>query len=230
MKLIVSNLNSRVVATVTGTGTILAAPSRPVPFAEVCGYLPKATRLLDSEHIVRSLMPELDSADPAKLVAPTIQAVRGVRVAAPNALRPYSGREMFQVILATYDPHTVTSSVRGFTVSLTPDADPFVSKQFDMSKSSAESRDYWAFGETDYFNQEVIGGIGLSFLSPTTRVFLKQPREIKDVTIDDAALVAADLIKSTERVTGFIPAPSGIGGAVRLVVIDDQGLHRLSDH
>jgi hypothetical protein len=79
-----------------------------------------------------------------------------------------------------------------------------------------------AFGETDYLNHHVYGGIGRKFISPETITFLATQKSVADTECRDAVAVAMNIIEATSKATTHVPASSGIGGPVDVVILGDE--------
>jgi hypothetical protein len=215
----------RIAFTITGRGIFLATPMRPV---NVCDYVREGPRVLDIEKVVRDFLSSNQSGsladlDLSKLANLCVAAVQVFLVNHQDAgmVTVVREAELFQVVLASYDSEARISTVRNFAVTV---SDSLVvqstSPRMFVARPETPS-DYWAFGETEYTNQYVIGGIGQQFLGSVIP-FLLVERPVRDISRDTAAQVAIDLIEATSKTTALVQAPSGIGGPVDVAVIDER--------
>jgi hypothetical protein len=198
---------------------------RPV---NVCDYVREGPRVLDIEKVVRDFLSSNQSGsladlDLSKLANLCVAAVQVFLVNHQDAgmVTVVREAELFQVVLASYDSEARISTVRNFAVTV---SDSLVvqstSPRMFVARPETPS-DYWAFGETEYTNQYVIGGIGQQFLGSVIP-FLLVERPVRDISRDTAAQVAIDLIEATSKTTALVQAPSGIGGPVDVAVIDER--------
>ena len=211
----------RTVAVVTGDGVFVAPPPRG---EDPCRYLASAPRLLDMDAVVTRYLDHAGNnpahIDLAALAAACEQAVERFRAAHPEALRSYAGRAIFSVLVASYDPAAGTSLLRNFVVRV----DEFTGRAqaARMSTTGIDARDpsgVWIYGETDWVTRNVYAGAGRAFLSPATLEFLTARLPVGGTTLKSAAAVAANLLNAASRAAEIDPPPSGIGGAIRVVVV-----------
>ena len=231
-KILEPRLLNRTIATVTGVGVILDAPSRPVPLAEICQHVRNGARLLDIEAVVLGYLNSFTAAiiiatDIDELIHRCINAIHDAQVKLSSTLEPYRGREMFSVVIARYDPATRVASSQGFVIGINQQLQAVEIRRFGNHIQPGDYQDYWAFGETEYLNQNVLGGIGRQYLSPAIIRFYTVRRVVRDVTVEDAQSFAVDLIHATARTTALAPAPSGIGGAIDVVLLGADGQKHL---
>ncbi len=216
---------ARTVVVVTGDSIFVPPP--PAHTADVCRYLATAPRLLDIDAVIRALL-DRSLADPASvsiqsLGAACVRAVRRFRRLYPAALEPYVGWPIFSVIVASYDPASRTATLRDFKVRI--DAH---SKRIKLGKISQISVDMqsprrvWIYGETGYVEKYVYDGFGRRFLTPPTLTFVRQHTPVRETTLGEAAAAAVNVIQAASRATQTLPAPSGIGGAIRVVLLGRQ--------
>ena len=109
----------RTVAFVTGDSIFVAPP----PAGEdPCRYLATAPRLLDVGAVVKAYLGR-GGEDPAgisnsDLATDSVDAVERFRQRYPNVLKSYAGREIFSVVVVSYDPASEVSTLRNFVVRM----------------------------------------------------------------------------------------------------------------
>lgn len=220
-KILIPVRPARTVAVVTGDGVFVAPPPHD---EDPCRYLAKAPRLLDVNAVITQFLNRAGN-DPARidlstLAAACVQAVEQFRAAHPAALRPYTGRAIFSVLVASYDPASHTSTLRNFLVRATERARRIEAARLrTVIIGPNHPRGVWIYGETDWVNRNVYTGFGRAFLSSQTLDFLRGHEPAGTTPTPLAAEVAANVIDAASRAATSDPPPSGIGGAVRVVVL-----------
>lgn len=215
----------RTVAFVTGDSIFVAPP----PEGEnPCRYLAIAPRLLDMGAVVRKYL-DRGGDDAAQisifdLATECVRAVERFRRRYPNALSGYAGRDIFSVVVASYDPERHTTTLRNFVVRLSAAKDGHRARveATRMSETTMGPRSpggVWIYGEAGYVNREVYAGLGRRFLNAATQSFLRAHEPIGLVPIDEAAAMAIDVVKAASRTAEIVPPSSGIGGAIRAVAM-----------
>jgi hypothetical protein len=146
-----------------------------------------------------------------------------------GSLHPFFGTRLAQIIIAGFEPDTKTSMILALGVDLDrngafslqplPVADHTTVRGTTFQLKS--DRAILPFGEVEYFRQNVISGVGTSFLGDTYREFL-QKKNISDIDAQLGTSVAANLIEAASKATELIAAPSGIGGGVSVALIADE--------
>jgi hypothetical protein len=124
------------------------------------------------EQLQQSAAETIAALDLPAFAAVCTRAVRDAKTRNAAAFTPYVGREMFNVVFATYEPARQISAMRGFVIGLNEQAEPTLIRTFEGQIEATGKRDYWAFGETDYLNREVLGADGRQYFSQGTRRFL----------------------------------------------------------
>lgn len=221
----------RTVAFVTGDSIFVAPP----PAGEdPCRYLAGAPRLLDMGAVVKDYL-DRGGESPASisifdLATDCVETVERFQRRYPNALGRYAGREIFSVVVASYDPARQVSTLRNFVVRM--DSRGVRAQAARMSESAwgpRSLRGVWIYGQAAYVNREVYAGPGKQFLSPSAQVFLHVHQPIGAVPLEEAAATAADVVSAASRAAQIDPPSSGIGGAVRVVIVGrgprPQSLH-----
>jgi hypothetical protein len=215
----------RTVVAVTGDMAFIKPPDDGVH--DVCGYLQSAPRMLDIPALIKRSL-ERKSSDPFKLSledlgSECVQAVQRFRESSPLALEPYIGREIFSVVIASYDPRSKTSLVMNFVVRIDAASHRVEADRFTrIPIPPQDRRGVWSYGETDYLNRNVFGGIGRKYLTGPTLDFILADQLVANVRLDQAVSVAVNVIEAAGRTTQLVPSPSGIGGPIDIVLLGQK--------
>lgn len=218
--------NNRTVVVVTGDPVFVrpAPPASAKDARSVCAYLRSAPRLLDMPAFVVHYLEQhgrsFQSLSIDDLGAACVAAVQRFQSAHGDALQSYAGRDIFSVVIAHYDPRTSTSTLLNFVVRMDRETRAIrLERSLRTSISSQERRGVWAFGETDYLNENVFRGAGRKYLRASTQNFILDEGQVNRVREDQAVGVARDVIRAATRIAQEIPPPSGIGGPIRVFVV-----------
>ena len=212
----------RTVVAVTGEVAFIKPPDAQE--RDVCGYLKSAPRLLDISSVVKSYL-DRKNVDPAKLRledlgAECVGAVQRFRESEPLALEPYVGREIFSVVIAGYDAHSKTAMVLNFAVWIDGATHRVEAGRFTRIAITPQSRrGVWSYGESDYLNRYVFGGVGRKYLTDATLNFMLVDKPVAEARLDEAVAAAGNVIEAASRTTQVAPAPTGIGGPVEMVLL-----------
>ena len=212
----------RTVVAVTGEVAFIKPPAAQEQ--DVCGYLKSAPRMLDIASVVKSYL-ERKNVDPAKLRleelgAECVGAVQRFRENEPLALEPYVGREIFSVVIASYDAHAKTAMVLNFAVRIDGSTHRVEVGGFTRIAITPQSRrGVWSYGESDYLNRSVFAGAGRKYLTDATLNFMLVDKPVAEARRDEAVAAAGNVIEAASRTAQTIPSPSGIGGPVEMVLL-----------
>jgi hypothetical protein len=215
----------RTVVAVTGDMAFIKPPDAGVH--DVCAYLQSAPRMLDIPSLIKRSL-ERKNRDPFNLSledlgAECVQAVQRFRESSPLALEPYIGRDIFSVVIASYDPRSKTSLVMNFVVGIDAATHRVEASRFTRITIPPQNRrGVWSYGETDYLNQNVFGGIGRKYLSGATLDFILADQPVAEVRLDQAISTAANVIEAASQTTQLVPSPSGIGGPIDIVLLSQK--------
>jgi len=187
-----------------------------------CERLASAPRFLDIGSVVTDYL-ERGSPDPANLsladlAAACVHATERFQQSYPAALRAYAGKDIFSVVVASYDPVTLSSTLRNFVVRM--DAQTHLPKATRFTNTAFSQRDQagvFIYGETAWVSSHVYIGYGRQFLSPPTLDFIHARAPISQVPLNHALAAAADLLQASIRTAQSVPPPHGIGGAIHMV-------------
>jgi hypothetical protein len=220
-KLLVPAKPVRTIAVVTGDGIFVAPPPAG---ADPCRYMETAARLLDIKAVVADALSKTGP-DPARISTAAVSrgCLRAVREFArryPGVLKPYAGREVFSVVLVSYDAARKAATLRNFVVRIdSTGGQAGVGRLTESTLDAKSPRDIWVYGETGWMSKAVYSGAGRRFLSPATLAFLAERRPIGEVSLDEGAAVAGNIVEAASRTAEVDRPPSGIGGQIHVIVI-----------
>jgi hypothetical protein len=223
-KLIVPAQPSRTVAVVTGDAIFVAPPPSG---ADPCKYMETAPRLLDMNAVVADALsktgPNPARISMAEVSQACLRAVREFDRRYPGVLKPYAGREIFSVVLVSYDAALKKATLRNFVVRMDSTGHRAAAGRVTETTLDGKStRDIWVYGETGWMSKAVYNGAGRRFLSPATLAFLAERRPIGEVSLNEAGAVAGNIVEAASRTAEIDRPPSGIGGQVHVIAIGAQ--------
>lgn len=213
----------RAVAFVTGDSIFVAPPPAG---QDPCRYLATAPRLLDIDAVVRAYL-DRSGDDPARislfdLASACVEAVERFGRAHPKALGAYAGKDVFSVVVVSYDPARQATTLRNFVVRIDRrSGHARATRMSDTTVGERTPRGVWIYGEAGYVNWQVYAGPGRRFLSASTLAFLRVHQPMATVPMELAAKTALAVVTAAIRSAEAVPPPSGIGGAIRVVVLDN---------
>jgi hypothetical protein len=210
------------VVMVTGDGVFIPPPSAIEP--DLCRYIQTAPRMLDIASIVRAYLErnvaDLSQLSLADLGDECVRAAQRFQQSNPDGFQSHLGGEIFSVVIANYDPKSKVSTIRNFVVRLDGATHQLEAGRFaQTSVAATDRRGVWAFGETAYLEQNVYAGVGRQFLTGSTLGFILDNQPVADTSLDQSIAAAVNVIQATSRATEIVPAPSGIGGPIRAVLL-----------
>jgi hypothetical protein len=213
---------ARTAVLVTGDSIFLLPPRSGQ--RSLCRYVATAPRLLNIVPLVSHYL-EQHAADPAPpslkdVGAVCVRAVERFRRSNPAALQAYTGKEIFSVILASYDPVSRQATLRNFVVRIDANTRHAEATRFATISVMPQDRSrMWIYGETAYVAANVYAGFGRQYLTLPTLNFLDGGAPVAEVPLHQAVAAAVNVIEAASRATQTVPAPSGIGGTVRVVLL-----------
>jgi hypothetical protein len=213
---------SRTVVMVTGDGIFIKPPSAPEP--DLCRYQQSAPRLLDIAAVVSSYLerkaPDVSQPSLEDLGAECVRAAQRFQKSYPEAFQSHLGGEIFSVVIASYDPREKISNLRNFVVRMDRETHRIEASRFtQIAVSPGDRRGVWAYGEAAYVDQNVYAGFGRQFLTAPTLDFILVDKPVAEAPLDEAVAVAVNLIQAASRAAQVVPAPSGIGGPIDMVLL-----------
>jgi hypothetical protein len=213
---------ARTVVMVTGDSLFIPPPGPHD--TDVCRYVASAPRMLDVAAVVRGYL-ERNTVDLSRLSleelgAACVQAVQKFRQSHPEAFRTYGGREVFSVIIASYEPSSRIATMRNFVVRIDAATGAVQAARFaTISVSPQDRRGVWTYGETAYLEKQVYAGVGRQYLDKSTLDFILVNQPVAEVPLEQAVAAAVNVIQAASSATGAVPAPSGIGGPIDVVLL-----------
>lgn len=220
-KILVPAKPSRTLAVVTGDSVFVAPPPAN---ADPCRYLETAPRLLDIDAVVAAALaksgPEISTAAVSQAC---LRALRAFARRYPGVLSPYASRDVFSVVIVTYNPTRKSTTLRNFVLRMdSAGLHASAARVTETTVGLKDPRDVWVYGETAWMSAAVYNGPGRHFLSPATLAFLTDRRPLADVPLLEAAAVAGNIVEAASRTALANPPPSGIGGQVHVIAIGTQ--------
>jgi hypothetical protein len=203
-----------------GTGTP-ANQRRP---QDACAYIQSAPRLLDIAAVVTRYLEKnktpVENLSLDALAYPCVAALRRFQESHADALQTLIGRDVFSVLVAHYDPKSRASILLNFIVHIDAATREIRSGRAVRTVIRPRNRrGVWAFGETDYLNQNVYRGFGREFLTASTQSLILDDMPVIDTPLDQSVAAAVNVIRAAARTTETVPAPSGIGGSISVVLL-----------
>jgi hypothetical protein len=196
------------------------------PMAGICDHLYKIKPKFDALDIVKTKIEEdlrLASENFDQLPGKCLKSVADYMASDPGVFDPVRGRKLFQVAVGSYDPSQQTSYLRQFSVHIAADGSPWIEGVEVLKFSPADAQSLQVLGESSFMNTNVLYGPGSQFLTERYGRFRERAGDpIGATDVNSAADFAADLIEATARMTQFVPAPTGIGGPVDILLIGKE--------
>jgi hypothetical protein len=213
---------SRTVVMVTGDGVFIKPPgARP---ADLCRSLQSAPRLLDIAAVVTGYLerkaPDLSRLSLEDLASECVRAAQRFQEAYPVAFQSHIGGEIFSVVIASYDPRARVSTMRNFVVRVGRETHRIEAARFSQTAVAlTDRRGVWAYGEAAYLEQNVYSGFGRQYLTAPTLDFILTDKPVAQAPLDRATAAAVNVIQAASRAAETVPAPSGIGGPIEVVLL-----------
>jgi hypothetical protein len=144
-------------------------------------------------------------------------------------LNPFFGTRIAQIVVAEFEPDTLTSGLINLGVDL-DGSGRFVLQPIRVTAATTVRGDSFGpqsdqvilpSGEVAYFRDQVLAGVGKQFLSNQYFEFLKI-KMVADIDPEWASSVALNLINAASKATEMVSAPSGIGGGASAVVLSTE--------
>ena len=211
------------------TGTSNVTDTRPLigkPMAGICEHVRRLPRKFDANTLVKKIIEEQPLLATEKfdaLPSRCSEAVKAFMATEPGVFDTLRGSSIFQVGLGSYSPDERTSFIRSFNVVMSGDGEietiNLKVQQFQANEGASLS----PFGEVSFLMDHVFNGPGLKFLGERYGRFRSQQNsKIADIEIKVAADLASDLIEAASRTSQFVPARTGIGGPVDILLVGEE--------
>jgi hypothetical protein len=213
----------RTVFAVIGRSMYLEPPPSGLP--DPCTYLRQAPRLYDIDALVKTYLEtsgaNIATMETEELAARCIEAIVAVQKTHGDHIRAFWGTRMFTVILATYAPVERTSTIKWFSLLLSPTGEPFVSEKETEVTGPADRRTAMRFGESEFFQKQVLNGPGRQFLGRAWKEWTTKAT-IADIDRSLALNAAVDMIEAAAKTAKLLRAKVALGGPVDAVLLGDQ--------
>jgi len=222
-KILIPTLPARTIALVTGDSVFVQPPNSKG--LNPCEWLASAPRLLDINTTVTDFLAHTaNEADPtnialADLAAACVQATQQFQHSYPAALRTYADKNIFSVIVASYDPGTATTALSSFVVRVAAGGQIEAARMTRTKINSSTARAVYIYGETNWLNRAVYKGPGRRYLTTATLDFLQTHTPVRDVALGQAQALAANVMQAGTRTAAIDPPPSGIGGQIHFMAV-----------
>jgi hypothetical protein len=208
---------------VTGQGKVL--PDDGSAMIDPCRYIKTTPPLLDIESLVQQ---ELESGsgilrqEEILTLANKCKAVVAKYAFDCERFKPleeFRGKGILRVVIGSYNPADRTFLIVTFEIAAGEDLTVQVG-DIEWKEMSMEDRGGpMLFGEVSYVEQHVYNlASGLEYFN----AFEQSGKKVKDTTVAEAQAAAVNLIEATSLRTEKIPASSGIGGPVDVLLVDDK--------
>ena len=212
----------RTAVAVTGNIAFIKAPDARE--ADMCRYLESAPRMLDIALVVKAYLerkvPDFSKLSLEDLASECVAASQRLQNSNPGVFDSSAGGEIFSVVIANYDLRSKTSTIMNFVVRIDVATHEIRADRFTHLTISPQSRrGVWSYGETDYINRYVFGGFGRDYLSKPTKDFILVDKPVTEAPLDQAVAAIVDIIQAASRTANIVPAPSGIGGPIDIVLL-----------
>lgn len=207
---------------VTGTGTFL--PIYGSVQGDPCHYIKVTPPLLDIQRLVQEQLDMKTQALARHEISALAEKCREsvAQYAAEykrfNPLEKFRGKEMFRVVIGSFDPHEKKSLIISFVIRIPKEKlEPETGEISWKEIWPGDKSDVFYYGETEYVDRYVYT-VGRRYLG-TFVEFVSNPKKVKDVTVIEAEAVAINLIEAASRTAETVPPPTGIGGPVDVVLL-----------
>lgn len=144
-------------------------------------------------------------------------------------LNPFFGTEIAQMIFAEFEPETQVSKLLSLTVNLDA-AGNFTLQPVRVTAATTirgdsfglqSDRQVLPFGETAYYRQNVLAGVGKRFLAGDYFDLVAKSK-VADVDSGLALAAALNLISAASKATEIVAAPTRIGGGESAVLLSSD--------
>ncbi len=220
-KILIPARPARTAIVVTGDSIFVAPP--PAGTREPCRYLATAPRLLDIGSIVTHNLEQQSGSkdvDVAAITRSCIRALTQFQRRYPALVRGYAGRDLFSVVIASYDPARATATLRNFAIGIDARTGKFQADRNSERILTPESaRGIWIYGETGWVDRAVYAGPGRPLLIASTLQLLDVRAPIAATPRGQALSAAENVLTAAIRTARTNPPPTGIGGPIRVVFL-----------
>lgn len=186
---------------VTGTSTAWNL-SKAITLGDICR---EARAIFDASTVVKDAFDNGEASPSNVLEAlPQLCVAAMQKFSATNKVfDTMRGKFLFQVAVGTYDDIQQISRIQSFSINLADDGTVSADKFRVLQFSPEQDWSLVPFGEGDYFEQQVLGGPGQSYLTDRYGRFRNGPKLIRDTDPALAVDFVSDLLVATERTTAL---------------------------
>lgn len=224
-KILIPKTPNRTVVMVTGVGTWV--DFKPGRSSDFCMAVRSSPEVLNIGSLVTGYLERkrtrLANLSLTELGSVCVAAMKEAQNSHPLFLQSFVGHDVFLVVMADYDPKAKIASVLNFVVRIDANGKDIQAARF--SRETISQADRWVilpFGESDYFFQTVYHGVGRQFIDEAIFGSMVSGKLVREVSIDQAMSAAVNTIEAASRTTAIIPAESGIGGPIDVVLLGSQ--------
>jgi hypothetical protein len=212
----------RTAVAVTGNVVFIKPPEARE--TDVCQYLESAPRMLDIPSVVKTYLEhkvrDFSKLSLEDLASECVAVSQRFQSANPGVFNSAPGGEIFSVVIVNYDRKSKTATIMNFVARIDVATHEIRADRFThLTISSQSRRGVWSYGETDYLNRYVLGGFGREYLSKSTKDFILVDEPVSKAPLDQAIAATVDIIQAATRAAQIVPAPSGIGGPIDVLLL-----------
>lgn len=210
--------------TITGTSSFLTK----APSAFITEDWIRNTPLdFDGEKIVEDFLfssqtKVLNKTYLSKIAGIYVDSLKKFFIEYPGALTKFKEDSICRVVLAQYLSKKKLSIVGTFTVTVSSEWK--IQPKLDKIEyyKVANPVIYRSYGESEYLDAIVFNGEGRKLLSKKFWAIIEKAKTIGNLMIDDGAYLAYSIISVTSKMTEKIPPPSGIGGKINIIILNNK--------
>jgi hypothetical protein len=191
---------SRTVLAITGAIAFVPQPASGAS----CSSLKSAPHLLDvSDVVARELehhRGNIANLSLEELSATCVSAVERFQKANPMALAPYAGKDIFSVVIASYDRRSKSSILLNFVIRIDAKTHEIRADRLTRTRIALhDRRGIWSFGESGYLNSSVFAGLGRKYLCKSTLDFILKDKPVAAAPKNEAVATAVNVIEAATR-------------------------------
>ncbi|MBN9022349.1 MAG: hypothetical protein J0H08_09730, partial [Rhizobiales bacterium] len=196
-----------------------------------CSYVETAPRLMDVAGAVKAYLEDA-RADRLDVDMTTVGRVGVGEVEryrernGPNSLAKQSP-DLCQVVIASFDARLGESFIGHVSIHLSDDAVPRFSVGPAERFGPASPGGVCSFGESEYLNTVIYGGVGCRLLSPDTIKYVLERRVAGETALDDAIRTVRNILAATSAMTTIVAPRTGIGGPTKVVLLGSDGVQKI---
>jgi hypothetical protein len=148
----------------------------------------------------------------------------------PETLAEFAGRDICRPVVVWYDTQTRTATLATLVLRVT-NAGIIVCTGFELDRIGClDTRYIRYFGEVDYVQNNVLrpNAVGWNNLPTDMMDLWNKPKKVSDMSPQNAARIAAGVIRATEITSQTVPIKTAVGGEPRMYLLDGKSeAHRV---